>query len=744
MSEPTPQPGKRPGYGTAARAYFSAGWQPLPLPYKQKAPPPTGYTGPNAKLVTIEDVERWTSEHADGNIALHLEPGWIGIDVDHYGDKRGGDTVAAMEALYGPLPPTWCSTARGVGVSSIRLYRIPVGVELVGDCRPWGNGVEIIQARHRYMVVAPSVHPDTDQRYRWYDPAANRWLVPPVAAEVDAWLPDAWIEALTVKAHEPTSKGPTTTTGKPPTPATMGTPDSIAEHINRTHRWGEILTLDGWTYSHNRGEDHHWTRPGKDRGTSAVLHNGGDGPLVVFTTDPVVNVLRTAATMSATGDVASLSLFGYIAATRYNGDRSACASAYRHALNAATATAVTYGSSNTAHRALNAATGHVDPDAGLDDGMPVTLFQDMLVDWSTFWDADHDTAEWLAEPVLAIGRSHVVYAAGGTGKSLFVLWLCARIATGGPGLDGAPLERRHVLYVDFEMTATDLAERLEAFGYGPDDDLSWLHYALLPIIDPADTEAGGRMLVELAKHVDAAIVVVDTYSRAVAGEENSADTVRNRYRHTGLHLKAAGIGLVWISHAGKDGDRGQRGSSAANDDVDVVWHMAPADGGFVLTAKKRRMGWVPADVALRQDTDGPELAYRTALTAVPAGTAAAIAQLDGLGAPLDISMRKAQKMLRDGGFRCRNEVVRAAVRSRARGAKQEAKSVPQNRGTPLTGHTTGHTGAHLPESDISPGQDVISVPGTLGAHPERQVCPSAPHVVGAQSPGPGTGWDEDL
>jgi Fe2+ transport system protein FeoA len=44
----------------------------------------------------------------------------------------------------------------------------------------------------------------------------------------------------------------------------------------------------------------------------------------------------------------------------------------------------------------------------------------------------------------------------------------------------------------------DLRERLEGFGYGPDDDLSLLHYALLPTIDPLDTELGAAYVVDAA------------------------------------------------------------------------------------------------------------------------------------------------------------------------------------------------------------------------------------------------------
>ena len=40
----------------------------------------------------------------------------------------------------------------------------------------------------------------------------------------------------------------------------------------------------------------------------------------------------------------------------------------------------------------------------------------------------------------------------------------------------------------------------------------------------------------------------------------------------------------------------QRGSSAKNDDVDIVWLLRPTDAGVSLKRDKARMGWVPESV----------------------------------------------------------------------------------------------------------------------------------------------------
>jgi hypothetical protein len=177
------------GYASAARHYIAAGWSGvLPLSRGTKYPPPVGYTGRGGVWPDADTVERWAIDNPGGNIALRM-PGYvIGIDVDHYGDKVGGDTLEALEQARGPLPPTWTSTSRGPGSSGIRFYRVPDGVELPGVLGPC---IEAIQHHHRYAVVAPSTV--DGRRYRWYAPDGTAAKRPPNVDEL-AELPAAWLE----------------------------------------------------------------------------------------------------------------------------------------------------------------------------------------------------------------------------------------------------------------------------------------------------------------------------------------------------------------------------------------------------------------------------------------------------------------------------------------------------------------------------------------------------------------------
>jgi hypothetical protein len=265
-----------------------------------------------------------------------------------------------------------------------------------------------------------------------------------------------------------------------------------------------------------------------------------------------------------------------------------------------------------------------------------------LIDWTAFWARDRQDLDWLVEPFIARGRAHALAAPAKTGKSLLTLEAVAALATGRSVLAQPAGDPVDVVYVDFEMTEDDLHERLTDLGYGTDDDLSHLHYHLLPSLPPLDTDAGGWVLEQMAGDHHAGLLVIDTIGRAVDGPENDAETFLAFRRYAGTRLKRLGVAAVRLDHYGKDGDRGQRGSSAKNDDVDVVWQLTPGDSGSVrLRATHKRMAWVPEVVPLQRG--GDPLRHRLVEDTWPTGAAEAVEMLDKLNVPLDIGRPKPAK-----------------------------------------------------------------------------------------------------
>lgn len=181
-------------YGNAADVYWQTGWRGiLPLPPKAKKSPPKGYTGDGGLYPSYPDIHTWANgPERLGNIALRMPANVIGLDVDAYGDKPGAETLRLAEAAHGALPPTWRTTSRDDGVSGIRLYRVPEGLAWPGEI---GGATEIIQARHRYAVVWPSLHPE-GKTYRWIGPDGVVSTTVP-DPETLPLLPQAWVEAYT-------------------------------------------------------------------------------------------------------------------------------------------------------------------------------------------------------------------------------------------------------------------------------------------------------------------------------------------------------------------------------------------------------------------------------------------------------------------------------------------------------------------------------------------------------------------
>lgn len=209
MTQPVPPAQPPRPYADAVGDYALAGWPCiLPVPPETKTPPPVGFTGAAGRDTTVEDLVTFTGTHPGHSIALRMPADVIGIDVDEYVKgqvtKHGATTLAEHLERWGPLPPTWTSTARGNGQSRIYFYRVPVGryaTKLTGSST---GDVEVIQRHHRYAVVWPSFHHDAGDVYRWYDPQGQVSTQPPKPNELPE-LPAAWVAGL---AEGATDQGP--------------------------------------------------------------------------------------------------------------------------------------------------------------------------------------------------------------------------------------------------------------------------------------------------------------------------------------------------------------------------------------------------------------------------------------------------------------------------------------------------------------------------------------------------------
>ena len=289
------------------------------------------------------------------------------------------------------------------------------------------------------------------------------------------------------------------------------------------------------------------------------------------------------------------------------------------------------------------------------------------LDWHALW-ADDSEEEWILEPLLPARRLVALYSAPKVGKSLLMLEIGVGISLGALTLGSQVPRPYSVLYVDFENDPKgDVRSRLQAMGYGP-DDLGNLHYLSFPTLAALDSPAGAEQLLAAIDAYGAEVVVVDTVSRAVKGEENENDTWLSFYRNTGLALKQAKVALIRLDHSGKDESKGQRGGSAKSGDVDAIWRMSKVNESvFTLDCEAARIPIAEKTLTLHRKTT-PRLRHVVdaagAAAAFTARLETCIAWLDGNEIPDSASNREVRDALKRGGQSYGKTITEEAVRRR--------------------------------------------------------------------------------
>jgi hypothetical protein len=649
----------------------------IPIKPGQKYPPMPQWQDKASNDIHVVN-DWWTNQYSGYGIGIATGQTRHGrifvLDVDDREEYKGSDTLHDLQEKYGQLPET-VTAITGTGGQHLYFYcdediRNDAGSRL-------GVGLDI-RGTGGQVLAAPTIHPN-GRAYQWEHGASPHERKP-------AKAPD-WLVKLLTKQPEMV---------KP-----VGQPDSFltdpntpsARYCART-TWEQLLIPDGWTLAKtDRHGEQHWVRPGKDPrdGTSATIGHNGNDALIVFTSSipwlPEGGYNR----------------FGYYAASKHGGDWKQASQAFL-------------------------ATSEGKPEPVTPIPTPDEMLS-MLVDWKAFWSLEHATEEWLAKPLIAKGRQTALFAGAKTGKSWLTLNVTAALATGKPILGQPAQPPVHVLYLDYEMIESDLYERLEQFGYTEDDDLSHLHYALIPNLPPLNTTEGASAVMKLVELTKAEVVVIDTTGRAIDGEENSADSYREFARTTGLSLKRANIACIRTDHAGKDGGKkqGQRGSSAKNDDVDIVYRLDKSDDGLTLKRTHTRISWVPETVSLVVEDFDDIISIRLRSKEQRGWTVKEIAianRLDELGFPQDIGVNEVIRQLKDQGISLghKSAIGRAIqCRKQPRPDPLNHTEPPQTepvRTTYKNGTTFGTTSEPLPEAQQVQRNQGVYLKGTPGSVPD--------------------------
>jgi hypothetical protein len=195
-----------------------------------------------------------------------------------------------------------------------------------------------------------------------------------------------------------------------------------------------------------------------------------------------------------------------------------------------------------------------------------------LLNWRAIWDLPREV-NWCVPGLISFGRGHLWYGTSGMGKSLVIQEIAACAAAGKSILGFPPIEPLKVLYLDNENSIEgDVLPRFEDMGFQK-DELDNLAYLSFPQIPSLNLKEGGEIFTQLLEKFQPKLVILDTFSRFVDGDENQAITVQEFYRQCGIVMKREKIAYIRIDHMGKDEEKKVRGSIAKRDDVDLIWKM---------------------------------------------------------------------------------------------------------------------------------------------------------------------------
>lgn len=195
--------------------------------------------------------------------------------------------------------------------------------------------------------------------------------------------------------------------------------------------------------------------------------------------------------------------------------------------------------------------------------------------------------ENLLAPFLPRQGLVMLYAGRGVGKTHVSLGIAYAVASGGRFLHWEAPEPAGVLYLDGEMPAVVMQERLAGISMASAAEPVAPFRVITPDLQPSGmpdlATMAGQALIDAQVTDDTALIVVDNLSTLCrSGEENAAEGWLP-IQTWALRHRAAGRSVLFVHHAGKGG--AQRGTSRREDVLDTVINL------------KRPSDYVPADGA---------------------------------------------------------------------------------------------------------------------------------------------------
>ena len=106
----------------------------------------------------------------------------------------------------------------------------------------------------------------------------------------------------------------------------------------------------------------------------------------------------------------------------------------------------------------------------------------------------------------------------------------------------------------------------------------------------------------------------------------------------------------------------QRGSSAKNDDVDVVWRLTAKDDKITLNATRSRLGWIPTTINATRGQNPTK--HHIDKQPITTKIREIITLLDKLGLPPNATRIETRDALTQTGKTCRNDILSRVLQHR--------------------------------------------------------------------------------
>lgn len=195
------------------------------------------------------------------------------------------------------------------------------------------------------------------------------------------------------------------------------------------------------------------------------------------------------------------------------------------------------------------------------------------VDLCDFLTLEITPREMMLAPWLTMQSLNMIHAYRGAGKTFFCLEVALSVALGRESMNNweAPKPRK-VLYIDGEMPAADLQERLRNL-ISTSPERGFFHL-VNPFFQsggmPDLSESESRAVVTgLIAQTGAELVVLDNLSCLIRGEHAENDAKWwEPVQPWALHMRNSGVAMVFVHHSGKT--LKQRGTSKKEDIMDTV------------------------------------------------------------------------------------------------------------------------------------------------------------------------------